>query len=104
MKTKTSITIKNKVYPYTLEKMGSNCVAIVCKGANVNQEFLKKDVADLILNLPNLIIAEQIYKEGQGEVIRFRVSLSDKKQIEKKAIKNGYTSVSGYLRDLALSA
>lgn len=104
MKTKVSITVKNKVYPYTLEKVGGDSVHVACKAAKVDQEFLKEDVADLILDLPNLIIAEQTYEKDQSEVIRFRISSIDKKNIEKKAIKKGYNSVSGYLRDLALSS
>ncbi|MFM2381325.1 MAG: hypothetical protein RLZZ76_92 [Candidatus Parcubacteria bacterium] len=103
MKTKVTITLKNKVHPYTLEKVGDDSVRIVCKSANINQEFLKEDVSDLLLDLPNLIIAEQSYQKEHSEVIRFRLSSADKKNIEKKAIKSGYSTVSGYLRDLALS-
>ncbi|MFT7507809.1 MAG: hypothetical protein ACI92I_000978 [Acidimicrobiales bacterium] len=55
------------------------------------------------MDLPSLILAEQKYKENQSDVIRFRVTGSDKAKIEKKALEKGYTSISGYLRDLALS-
>jgi ribosomal protein L28 len=103
MKTKASVTIKNKVHTYTLEKMSSECVRIVCKAANIDQEFLREDVSDVILDLPNLIISEQVYQKSHNEVIRFRVSSTDKKHIEKKAIKKGYSSVSSYIRNLALS-
>lgn len=103
MKTKVNLTLKNKVYPYTLEKVGTESVRIVCKSANIDQEFLKEDVSDVLLDLPNLVIAEQSFQKDHSEVIRFRISPIDKKNIEKKAIKNGYSTVSGYLRDLALS-
>ena len=103
MKTKATVTVKNKAYPYTLEKVGIGVVKIVSKDAKINQEFLAEDVSEIILDLPNLIIAEQKYKENQDQTIRFRVSGKDKKAIEKKAIEKGYDSVSGYVRDLALN-
>jgi hypothetical protein len=102
MKTKASITVKNKVYPYTLEKTISGTIHLIAKDARINQEFLSEDVSEIILDLPNLIIAEQEYNQNQSGVIRFRVSGSDKARIEKKAVEKGYDSVSGYLRDLAL--
>lgn len=102
MKTKASITIKNKVYPYTLEKTESGTIHFVAKDARIDQEFLPEDLAEVILDLPNLIMAEQEYERKQSDVIRFRVSGADKARIEKRAIEKGYDSISGYVRDLAL--
>jgi hypothetical protein len=102
MKTKATITVKNKMYPYTLEKTTSGTVRLVSKDARIDQEFLSEDVSEIILDLPNLIIAEQEYERKQSDVIRFRVSGVDKARIEKKAMEKGYDSVSGYIRDLAL--
>jgi hypothetical protein len=102
MKTKASITIKNKVYPYTLERISQGRVHVVSKGARIDQEFLVEDLPDILLDLPHLILAEQEHVKKQSDVIRFRVSGADKAKIEKKAIENGYDSVSGYVRDLAL--
>lgn len=102
MKTKASITIKNKMYPYSLEKTKMGTIHLVAKDACIDQEFLSEDLSEIILDLPNLIIAEQEYERKQSDVIRFRVSGVDKARIEKKAIEKGYDSVSGYVRDLAL--
>lgn len=102
MKTKSSITVKNKIYPYTLEKTGKGTIRVVAKGAKIDQEFLSEDVSEILLDLPNLIIAEQKYEKSASNVIRFRVSEKEKIHIEKKAIAQGYASVSGYLRDVAL--
>ncbi|MFC1616490.1 hypothetical protein ACFL21_05085, partial [Patescibacteria group bacterium] len=66
------------------------------------QEFLNEDIPALLNDLPNLIIAEKNYNKQQSEMIRFRVTPEDKKRIEKHAIKKGYTSLSSFLRDLAL--
>ena len=59
-------------------------------------EALKKLLAEKGLRIPKndfaLVKQLQIYKED------------DKKLIEKEALKNGYASVSGFLRDLALGS
>lgn len=102
MKTKSFIKIKNKNYPYILEKKGKEKIRLISKDANIDQFFLSEDIPDLILDLPNLIIAEQKYLNKQDEIIRFRISPKDKMKIEKKAIALGYDSVSKYLRDIAL--
>ena len=103
MKTNATITLKNKQYPYTLERKGDGVVRIVCKAAKLDQEFLAEDVSELILDLPALIIAEQEYEATQDTVIRFRVSAKDKQRIEEQAIKCGYDSVSKYLRDISVA-
>jgi hypothetical protein len=66
------------------------------------QEFLNADIPNLLVDLPNLILAEKKY--SQTETIRFRVSSKDKALIEKQAIQKGYSSVSNFLRSLALSS
>lgn len=101
MKTvKSYITLGNKKYPYTLKKMESGTVFVTCKDANVSQEFLAEDVADFLIDLPNLIVAEKEYHKSRTEVIRFRISSKEKREIEKEAVKKGYSSLSQYLRAL----
>jgi len=96
------LTLGNKKYFYTLRKINSQDTHVVCSAANISQYFLNDDIPALLHDLQNLIIAEKDYNNKQEEVIRFQISLEDKKLIEKKAHKKGYNSVSGYLRDLAL--
>lgn len=96
------MTINNKKYFYTLKSVKKNTTLVECDEANIKQEFLNEDIPEILNDLPNLIMAEKKYKKQQSELIRFRVSPDDKKQIEKIAVKKGYSSVSGYLRDLAL--
>ena len=96
------ITIRNKKHQYSLEKKKSGVVFVECKDANISQDFLAEDVSDLLLDLPNLIIAEKEHSKNQSEVVRFRVSSSDKHKIEQKAVKAGYDSISKYMRDIAL--
>ena len=96
------ITLNNKKYFYTLKNTTKSNTIVKCDAANISQEFLNEDVPALLNDLPDLILAEKEYKKQQSEIIRFRISTEDKKRIEKKAIKKGYTSVSSFLRDLAL--
>lgn len=96
------ITINNKKYFYTLKKIDKCTSFVECQAANIAQDFLNADIPELLNDLPHLILAEKDYKKQQSEMIRFRVTPEDKKQIEKQALKNGYQSVSGFLRDLGL--
>ena len=97
-----SINVNNKRHDYVIWKKSKNTTFVECEAANLAQEFLNEDVPELLNDLPNLILAEREYKEQQNQVIRFRVSPEDKKKIEAKALKNGYSSTSSFLRDLAL--
>jgi hypothetical protein len=101
-KVTAEITIQNKKYPYSLEEKKKDTVFVVCEAANIAQDFLKEDIGDLLIDLPNLIIAEKEYDKNQSNVVRFRISSEDKHKIEKRAIEEGYDSVSEYMRDLAL--
>ena len=55
-----NITVNNRKYEYSLTKKNEDVVFVECKEANIAQEFLKEDIADLIIDLPNLIIAGAI--------------------------------------------
>lgn len=99
----STITIQNKKYDYSLSQKKRGVVRVVCTAANINQDFIEADVAGLLIDLPNLIIAEKEHSLKQTNVVRFRVSSSDKNKIEKKASKAGFDSVSDYLRNLALA-
>ena len=98
----SSITVNNKKYNYSLEKKSKDTIFVECKDANIAQEFLAEDVAALLIDLPNLIIVEKEHNKKQTEVVRFRISSTDKSKIEKKAVKEGFGSVSDYMRYLAL--
>jgi hypothetical protein len=97
------VTVQNKKYSYILTKKNREEVHVKCEAANVDQLFAAEDIADLLIDLPNLILAEKEYQKKQSDVIRFRISPQDKIKIERKAVKEGYSSVSEYMRNLALS-
>lgn len=98
------LTVNNKKISYSLKKISDEVTFVQCSAANIAQEFLNADIPDLLRDLPNLVMAELNYKNNQEQVIRFRVTLEDKKLIMKKARSKGYKTVSGYLRDLAISS
>ena len=96
------VTLNNKKYFYTLKPFDQESTLFECEGADISQTFLHEDIPALLIDLPNLILAEKEYQKKQEQVIRFRVSTEDKKAIERKAAQKGYLSTSAFLRDLAL--
>jgi len=71
----------------------------------INQEYLKEDLAGLLTALPEMILDELEYQKAKKQkeaVLRFRVNQEEKIKIEKKAHKEGFASISKYLRSLAL--
>jgi hypothetical protein len=96
------ITLNNRKYWYTLKAVDKKTTFVECDAANIRQAFLNADIPPLLNDLPDLIISEKIFIKQQNEIIRFRISAEDKRRIEKKALQKGYTSVSSFLRDLAL--
>lgn len=99
----SNITVNNKKYKYILQERKKGIIFVECKDANIAQDFLVEDVAGVIIDLPNLIVAEKEHYKKQSEVVRFRISPQDKNKIEKKAVKEGYESLSDYMRHLVLS-
>ena len=85
-----------------MKAVGKDSTFVECEAANIAQEFLNEDIPALLIDLPNLIMSEKEYGKQQSEIIRFRVSHEAKKNIEKRAVQKGYTSISSYLRDLSL--
>ncbi|MBT3704524.1 hypothetical protein HOG17_01960 [Candidatus Peregrinibacteria bacterium] len=107
-KTKHLITFNNKKYPYSISSSykdeGEDVVYFECPAAAISQPFLAEDIPALLIDLPELIIAEKNYQKKTKEIIRFRLAVEEKKAIEKKAARLGYSSVSSFLRDVALKA
>lgn len=101
--TKGTVSVGNKKYPYTLTEQKGNMVYVDCKAASVGQVFEPEDIGALILDLPNLIAAEQVYQEKQSGTIRFRTTAEERRKIELYAKASG-KSVSKFVRDLALQA
>jgi len=97
------IIIGNKRHGYTLQPARS-VTTLICRSANIEARFPNDEIPKILAELPKIIIKQDISNdnEPQNEVLRFRVSESEKEQIEYNAYKKGYEYVSAYLRDIAL--
>ena len=111
MKTRTAIVYvkaNNKEYEVVmktgLKEFGENVTHFTCEGANMSQNFLDEDIPNLLVDLPGLIISEIEYRKKQDQVMRFRVSVEEKKAIMKMALKKGYKTASAFLRAISLEA
>jgi len=98
-----SLTVKNKKHQYTLTAKKGGTTHILCNSASVDQDFLNEDVPALLLDLPNLIIAEQEYVKERSAVVHFRLKAEEKVRLERNAVKYGFSNISAYLRNVALS-
>lgn len=96
-----TVTINNKTYTYRIKPINKEVVFFECPAGKIAQEFLIEDIPALLIDLPALILAQKEYEQRQ-EMIRFRVSSEDKKKIEQRAVKAGYSTISAFLRALAL--
>jgi len=99
---KHTITVNNKKYEYYITPVDKKIVFFECPAVHISQKFLVEDIPALIVDLPDIILSFFEYQKKQAEVIRFRVSAEEKRQIQKKAVKAGYPTVSAFLRALTL--
>ncbi len=58
---------------------------------------------NLLKNLPNLIKAEQEYRDKKNNIIRFRVSYSEKVKLQEKVKKSWYKTISSFIKDKILN-
>jgi hypothetical protein len=99
---KYTLTLNNSKHEIELQPIDKQSIQVICPSANIHQPFLKEDISALFLDLPELILAEEKHRKAPKEIIRFRVSGSEKQHIQQNAQKLGFTNVSTYLRHVAL--
>lgn len=97
------IIINNKKYKYTLQSKKGGLVFVECKAAKISQDFLKEDIGNLLIDLPNLILSEKEHSKKASEIIQLRVTPKVKRDIEKKALKDGFDSISAYIRNTLIA-
>ena len=95
------ILIGNKRYGYTMAP-ARQYTTIVVKEAGLKLKVPNEQVPQVLAELARQIIANRETAEAQSEVLRFRVTPSEKQQIESAAIEAGFSSVSAYLRQVAV--
>ena len=103
MTLKNYMEIGNKKYAYTITPVDAVVSRIVCRDANLDQEFLNEDIFTLLTDIPNLIEAEQSYQQTQDSIIRFRISSLEKAKLQDKLKNQGYTNMSAYIKDKILN-
>lgn len=97
------IVIGNRRHGYTL-RPARKVTTLICKSANIDERFPNDEIPRILARLPQ-IIREQyglLESAAQTEMLRFRVTEDEKSEIEQRAREEGYSSVSAYLRDVAL--
>ena len=69
MKINHKIKVNNITYHYSLEplvvKNDEKITHVICEEAGIDKDFLTEDIPSLIIDLPNLIIAEKDSKQYQ---------------------------------------
>lgn len=88
-------------YTWKIDKTDGEIVKIYCQWAGIDQEYLKDDLPLLLEDIEDLIVEHQLINKTSN--INIRVKTTDKLEIEKKAARKGYNSVSEYILQLALS-
>ena len=98
------VLIGNKRYGYTMAPAARSqgYTTINCKEAGLKLRVPNEQVPQVLGELAKQIINSRTATEAQSEVLRFRVTPSEKLEIEQSAMDAGFTNVSAYLRAVAL--
>ena len=95
------ILVGNKRYEYTLQPK-SQYTTIICDGAGIRAQFPNEQVPIVLAELSKAILQAKQELESQSETMRFRVTPTEKKMMEKRAHALGFKNMSSYLRAVAL--
>jgi len=95
------ILVGNKRYEYILQPK-SETTTIICEGAGIRAQFPNDQVPAVLAELAKAIMNAKQELEAQSEVMRFRVTPTEKQLMEKRALALGYKNMSSYLRAVAL--
>lgn len=97
-----SVKVGNKRYEYTITAINKKEVFFECKAANISQRFAVQDIVPLLIDLPEIIETIRDFSNEYTSMVRLRVSGEEKKKIQQNARKNGYKTVSAFVRAIAL--
>jgi len=93
--------VGNKRYEYTLQPKSQH-TTIICDGAGIRAQFPNEQVPVVLAELSKAILQARQELESQSETMRFRVTPTEKKMMEKRAHALGFKNMSSYLRAVAL--
>lgn len=60
-----TLKVQDQIHTCDLRLNLDTTVRIACPGAGIDQDFMAGDIPLLLADLPNLIIAEQAYRERE---------------------------------------
>ena len=96
------IEVWTKKYPLVitpcteLKDIEAGAIHVVCEATNINQDYLKEDLALLLEDLPEMIKDSLSEKKGVNIPIRF--SSREKLIVEEKAKQNWFKNISSFIR------
>jgi len=102
MKTTQYFILGRTRYEYSLEKINNEIVRFKCEKLGMDEEFLFEDIAQLIMDLPNIATNLKNYEKNKVTV-KFRVTPTEKQKIIQSATSKGYKSTSDFVRERALA-
>lgn len=85
---------------YSPDPNNPQAIKVKCKEAWLEQWFLLEDLGGLIQNIPLMVQKRQATKEN---ILRVRVSPKEKLKISELASQKWFSSLSAYIRSVALS-
>lgn len=95
------IAVGTKKYPliitntWTIDPDDGEIVRIYCKEANLDQDYLKSDLPNLLEDIGSMIQEEMARKKDDN--INMRVKAQQKALLQQYAFEAGYRSLSEYL-------
>lgn len=97
------VIIGNRRHGYTL-RPSRRVTVLVCKSADIDARFPNDEIPRILAELPQRILEQRQReaREQQSEVLRFRVTPTEKQRVEQRAYEAGFDTVSAYLRAVAL--
>lgn len=101
------IPVGMKKYPLIIRDTGKTdpddgaIMHITCEVINLDQEYLKEDLPLLFMDIQEMIASELAQKADAH--LHIRLKNSEKQLIEEKAYKEGYRSISQFVKEKILA-
>ena len=107
-KTTGFVKVKGRLCEYSFEpdKKEPELLIFKCSAANIVQYYPAENVAELLADLPEIILMSRATRKKQSakEKVVFHVSSDEKRLIEKNASQSGSSSISAFARSKLLES
>ena len=95
-------TLNHKKHVCKITRIDEEVTHIECLSAWINQDFPNEDVADMLLEIPAIILENEKIDREKSTIIQIRISSVEKVRLKEKALKSGFNNVSSYVRSTIL--